>query len=70
MTEHAYWYVDVEADLSTEALSLAAAEFEERVHPLLTGATGDVWNPGVDNDPRFTVLHTPLVAAAGLLRLA
>ena len=65
VTEHAYWYVDVEADLSTEALAMAAAEFEGRVHPLLTGATGDVWNPGVDNDPRFTVLHTPLVAAAG-----
>ncbi len=65
VTEHAYWYVDVEANLSTAALALAAAEFEERVHPLLTGATGDVWNPGVDNDPRFTVLHTPLVAAAG-----
>ena len=65
VTEHAYWYVDVEADLSTAALAMAAAEFEARVHPLLTGATGDVWNPGVDNDPRFTVLHTPLVAAAG-----
>ena len=65
VTEHAYWYVDVGAELSTEALAMAAAEFEERVHPLLTGATGDVWNPGVDNDPRFAVLHTPLVAAAG-----
>ncbi len=65
VTEHTYWYVDVEADLSAEALALSAAEFEERVHPLLTAATGDVWNPGVDNDPRFTVLHTPLVAAAG-----
>ena len=65
VTEHAYWYVDVNADISTAALSRAAAEFEERVHPLLTKATGDVWNPGVDNDPRFTVLHTPLVSAAG-----
>ena len=65
VSEHAYWYVDVDAELSTGSLALAAAEFEERVHPLLTAATGDVWNPGVDNDPRFTVLHTPLVAAAG-----
>ena len=65
VTEHAYWYVDLNADISTVALSRAAAEFEERVHPLLTDATGDVWNPGVDNDPRFTVLHTPLVSAAG-----
>ena len=65
VTEHAYWYVDVNADIPTVALSRAAAEFEERVHPLLTNATGDVWNPGVDNDPRFTVLHTPLVSAAG-----
>ena len=65
VTEHAYWYVNVDAELSTESLTRAAAEFEERVHPLVTGATGDVWNPGVDNDPRFTVLHTPLVSAAG-----
>ena len=46
-------------------LRQAAEEFERRIHPVVTGATGDVWNPGVDNDPRLTVLHTPLTFAAG-----
>ena len=65
VSEHAYWYVDDAAQLSTADLRLAADEFERRIHPLVTSATGDVWNPGVDGDPRLTVLHTPLEFAAG-----
>ena len=65
ISEHAYWYVDDSDELSIEGLRTAARVFEESIHPLVTGATGDIWNPGVDNDPRLTVLHTPLRGAAG-----
>ena len=65
VSENAYWYVDdsVAADVSDSDLREAAAEFERRVRPAIVGAIGDIWRPGVDGDPRLTVLHAPLDAA-------
>ena len=64
-TEHAYWYVDDELELSIDDLDRAAEAFEREIHPLMTRSFGDIWNPGVDNDPRLTILHTPLRGVAG-----
>ena len=65
VSEHAYWYSDDSIDLPIEDLRRAAGAFETRIHPLITGSFGDIWNPGVDNDPRLTVLHTPLPGLNG-----
>ena len=65
VSEHAYWYVDDNLAASANDLAEAAKIFESRVHPVVTGSFGDIWNPGVDNDPRLTILNTPLIAAAG-----
>ena len=66
VTEHAYWYLDdTLGEVPLEVLQNAAEEFESSVHPALTGALGDIWSPGVDNDPRLTVLNTRLNGAAG-----
>ncbi len=65
VSENAYWYVDEGVEVSEGDLREAAGEFEGRIRPAIVGAIGDVWTPGVDGDPRLTVLHTPLDAAAG-----
>ena len=65
VSESAYWYVDEGVEVSDGELREAAGEFEGRIRPAIVGAIGDVWTPGVDGDPRLTVLHTPLDAAAG-----
>ena len=65
VSENAYWYVDDSLDLSMEGLTRAAEAYEEEIRPLMVSSFGDVWNPGVDNDPRLTVLHTPLRGVFG-----
>ena len=69
VSENAYWYVDDSIDLSTEDLARAAEVYEEEIRPLMVSSFGDIWNPGVDNDPRLTVLHTPLRGVSFLFKL-
>ncbi len=65
VSEHAYWYVDDSLEVSMEDLRKAAETFEGQIHPRITSAVGDIWDPGVDNDPRLTILHTAIKAADG-----
>ena len=60
VSPNAYWYVDEALDISDENLQLAASEYESSIRPKMLETFGDVWNPGVDGDPRLTVLHTDL----------
>ena len=65
VSENAYWYADEETELTAQELESTADVFEREIRPPIVAAIGDIWKPGVDGDPRLTVLHTPLVAAAG-----
>ena len=65
VSDSAYWYVDERLALSTDDLRSAAESFESAVRPRITSTIGDIWSPGVDGDPRLTVLHTPLDRVAG-----
>ena len=65
VSENAYWYADEETDLTARELERTADVFERDIRPPIVEIIGDIWKPGVDGDPRLTVLHTPLVAAAG-----
>ena len=65
VSDNAYWYVDDTLDLPLEGLQRAASVFETEIHPLIIGTFGDIWNPGIDNDPRLTILHTALRGVAG-----
>ena len=65
VSENAYWYADEETELTAQELERTADVFEREIRPSIVTAIGDIWKPGVDGDPRLTVLHTPLVAAAG-----
>ena len=65
VSENAYWYADIETDLTAQELEQTADVFEREIRPPIVDAIGDIWKPGVDGDPRLVVLHTPLAAAAG-----
>ena len=65
VSENAYWYADEETELTAQQLERTAEVFETDIRPPIVDTIGDIWKPGVDGDPRLTVLHTPLVAAAG-----
>ena len=65
VSENAYWYVDDRLEIPIDDLKKAAEAFEDHIRPTIVAAFGDIWSPGVDNDPRLTVLHTPLRGAAG-----
>ena len=65
VSENAYWYADEETELTVQDLERTADVFERDIRPPIVTTIGDIWKPGVDGDPHLTVLHTPLVAAAG-----
>ncbi|MDO8577461.1 MAG: peptidoglycan-binding domain-containing protein [Candidatus Wildermuthbacteria bacterium] len=50
-------------------LQLLALEFERTIYPNLTSAYGAEWNPGVDGDPKITiVVHRMKKGAGGYFR--
>ncbi|MCP5095222.1 MAG: hypothetical protein GY943_06695 [Chloroflexi bacterium] len=55
--EHAYFWVENGIDLEQTAVSAAADRFETEYYPYVIALFGDVWTPGIDNDPRFSILH-------------
>lgn len=52
-----YW-VETGIGLDRDELAAAATRLRDRYYPLLARSIGVEWKPGVDGDPRFTVLHT------------
>ena len=57
VTEHAYFWVENGIQLDKSAVAAAANRYEEDYYPLITDLFGTAWTPGIDNDPRFTILH-------------
>lgn len=56
-TDHAYFWVEAGLPIDQSAVFAAAEKFENDYYPLVVHLFGSPWLPGVDNDPRFTVLH-------------
>ena len=57
VTEHTYFWVQDGLSLEPTAVVAAANRFETEYYDSLTAMFGQVWDPGIDNDPRFSVLH-------------
>ena len=57
LTEHAYFWVEEGLDLEQADVQEAADKFETEYYDNLIDLFGDVWNPGIDNDPRISILH-------------
>ena len=65
ITAHAYFFVQVDSAYSSDPLGQITADFENIVWPTVTSVFGEPWTPGIDSDPRITVLNAVLKGAAG-----
>jgi immune inhibitor A len=65
ITAHAYFFVQDDSAHSSDPLDQITADFESIVWPTVTSAFGEPWTPGVDSDPRITVLNAVLKGAGG-----
>ena len=65
VSDNAYWFVDEAVSVDVSRLEASAEIYETVVRPAVTGAFGDIRNPGIDGDPRLFILHTRLDGAAG-----
>src|SRR5919199_1802804 len=66
---HAYWYVQEHMGIPQArlmaALRISAHDFETHVYPTDHAAFGREWTPGVDHDPRITILCANLPGVGG-----
>lgn len=65
ITDRAYFFVEDGTFFDGSALQQIAADFEDEVWPKVTAAFGEPWTPGVDGDPRITILHADLRGGGG-----
>ncbi len=66
-SNHAYFYVEKNIWQSDwqNYLQKIGQEFDQNIYPKLTENYGSEWNPGIDNDPRITILITSMSEQAG-----
>ena len=69
VSPHAYWYVESggpsSADVDRADLERSAEAFEERIYPTVRAVFGSEWSPGVDGDPRVTIVNASLRGVGG-----
>ncbi|GJM41273.1 MAG: hypothetical protein DHS20C20_15550 [Ardenticatenaceae bacterium] len=56
-TEHIYFWVEEGLDLDQNELETAINRLENDYYPQLVYLFGEVWTPGIDGDPHFSILH-------------
>lgn len=57
ITDHAYFWVEDGLDYSQAEVAEAANRLETEYYSRIVSLFGEPWNPGVDSDPHFSVLH-------------
>ena len=65
VTAHAYWYVKDGYNANIAWLRQSADYFEQKIYPTDRRVFGSEVSPGVDNDPRITVLIAPVPGVGG-----
>jgi hypothetical protein len=65
VTDHAYWYTQDGRPVDQAALKRVASTFDKKIFPADHDLFGSEWTPGVDNDPRITVLFASIPGAGG-----
>ncbi|MDQ6694471.1 MAG: immune inhibitor A [Chloroflexota bacterium] len=65
VTGHVYWYAQDGRPTDNAALKSATKAFEEKIYPTDHRLFGSEWTPGVDDDPRITVLFASIPGAGG-----
>lgn len=56
-TEHIYFWVEEGLTLDPAELETAANRLENEFYPQLVYLFGEVWTPGIDGEPHFSILH-------------
>lgn len=69
-TAHANWYVKDGFNVDLAALKASSQRFETHIYPRTRSLFGFEANPGVDNDPRITVLIGPVPGVGGYFSTA
>ncbi|MBI2955545.1 MAG: immune inhibitor A [Chloroflexi bacterium] len=64
-TPHAYFYIEDGQEVPLERLEQAGEVFEGRIYPIVRDYFGSEPYPGIDNDPRITILHARIAGAQG-----
>lgn len=57
VTDHAYFWVETSLGYDPAEVVEVAQQFEGQFYPEVTRLFGTEWRPGIDNDPRFSILH-------------
>jgi immune inhibitor A len=63
--EHVLVYVEDGVDVDLRALERSARDFNDRIYPRTRELFGSEWKPGVDGDPRLTILNARIRGAGG-----
>lgn len=63
-TANAKWWVADEATVADAALAASAEVFQERIYPTNRAIFGEEWSPGIDADPRVSILIAPIPGGA------
>lgn len=64
-SEHLYMFVEEDLDLPQAGIDKTIREFEEIIYPRIRRYFGEEWSPGVDNDPRITILNARIPGVGG-----
>ena len=62
ITDHAYLFVEDGTSVGKGTFDQIGADFETIVYPTVHARFGSEWTPGVDSDPRISVLHASIDA--------
>lgn len=57
ITDHTYMWFESGAVIDQSALTKAAGRFDDEIYDTVRDYFGEEWSPGVDNDPRISILH-------------
>ena len=57
ISPNAYFWFDSSLAVDSIQVQEVSNRFEEDYYPRITDLCGQEWRPGVDNDPRFSILH-------------
>ena len=59
------WWNFTSQSAAESAINSLSVEFDNRIHPILTGAFGQEWDPGIDKDSKITILIQSMNGDAG-----
>ncbi|MDO8674390.1 MAG: immune inhibitor A, partial [Dehalococcoidia bacterium] len=65
ISPHAYFYVEDTANLADDEIKRGADDFENTVFASHSKYFGSEWRPGVDNDPRLSIVMARIPGVAG-----